>query len=305
MNQKIAFIGFGEAAQAFTRGWRTRGPVSIAAYDILFDDPSSAAAKRAECAAADVRPVASAAEAAAGADLLFSAVTADQDVVAARSIVGGVHPGLIFLDINSAAPFRKAEAAEIVAAVGGTTVDVAVMAPVHPALHETPLLISGPAAASVAPVLAALGMKFDVVSDRTGDASIVKMIRSIAIKGIESVTMECVTAAVKLGIADRVIPSIAATFARQDFARLADGVMERVVVHGRRRAAEMREVAATLAHEGLTHHMPSATAAHQQWVADLDVKARFPEGVPSDARILAGALLEAMEERRGTGGPAT
>ena len=40
---KIAFIGFGEAAQAFTRGWRAAGlaqPLALAAYDILLDgDP--------------------------------------------------------------------------------------------------------------------------------------------------------------------------------------------------------------------------------------------------------------------------
>ncbi|MGF7174748.1 DUF1932 domain-containing protein [Azospirillum doebereinerae] len=294
----IAFIGFGEAARAFTSGWQTRGPVSVAAYDILFDDPRHAEAKRAECRALGVTPLDSAAEAAAWADLVISAVTADQVIAAADSVCPGVRPGLLYLDINSAAPFRKAEAAERVAARGAGTVDVAVMAPVHPRRHETPLLISGPAAAEAAPILAALGMKFEVVSDRTGDASTVKMIRSVAIKGFESVTMECVTAAVKLGIEDRIIPSITASLSNIDFAALADHVMERVVVHGKRRAAEMREVAATLEHAGVSGFLPAATAAHQQWVSDLNVRARFEGEVPRNAGRIAREVLNAIAEKQ-------
>jgi 3-hydroxyisobutyrate dehydrogenase-like beta-hydroxyacid dehydrogenase len=294
----IAFIGFGEAAQAFTRGWRSRGPVTVLAYDILFDDPAHAEAKRAECRALDVEPVAGAAEAAAKADIVISAVTADQVLTAADSVLPGVHPGLLWLDINSAAPFRKADAAERVAAHGAGTVDVAVMAPVHPRLHQTPLLISGPAAAKAAPILTALGMKVELVSERTGDASTIKMIRSIAIKGFESVTMECVTAAVKLGIEDRIIPSVASSLSNIDFADLADHVMERVVVHGKRRAAEMREVAATLDHAGVSGFLPTATAAHQQWVSDLSLKERFGGEVPSDARRIAREVLAALAERR-------
>ncbi len=297
INERIAFIGFGEAAQEFTAGWRTRGPVSVAAYDILFEDAQRAGAKRDECRALGVDAVDSAAAAAAASDIVISAVTADQVIAAAESIVPGVHPDLLFLDINSAAPFRKAEAARLVAARGAGTVDVAVMAPVRPRRHETPLLISGPAARRAEPILASLGMKFETVSDVTGDASTVKMVRSIAIKGFESVTIECVTAAVKLGIEDRVIPSIGEWLARYDFAGLADSVMERVVVHGRRRSAEMREVADTMDYLGLRSFLPAATAAHQQWVADLDVGARFDGPVPRDAGRIARAILDTMARR--------
>lgn len=291
---RIAFIGFGEAAQAFTAGWRTRGPVAVSAYDILFEDPQRSTAKREECRAHGVQPAESPVAAAARADLVFSAVTADQVIAAAGSVVPGVRPGLLFLDINSAAPFRKAEAAERVAAAGGGVVDVAVMAPVHPLRHETPLLLSGPAARLAEPILAGLGMKLEVVSDRIGAASTVKMVRSIAIKGFESVIMECVTAAVRLGIEERVLPSVAASLSKRDFAGLADHVMERVVSHGGRRAAEMREVAATLEHAGLSSFMPTATAAHQQWVADLGLKAGFGGAVPQDAATIARALLAAI-----------
>ena len=110
-------------------------------------------------------------------------------------------------------------------------------------------------------------------------------------------TMECVTAAVKLGIEDRIIPSVASSLSNIDFADLADHVMERVVVHGKRRAAEMREVAATLDHAGVSSFLPTATAAHQQWVSDLGVKERFGGEVPNDARRIAREVLAAIAER--------
>jgi 3-hydroxyisobutyrate dehydrogenase-like beta-hydroxyacid dehydrogenase len=315
MVMKIAFIGFGEAAQAFVRGWREAGLAqmpSVAAYDILFGTEEAAARKHAECAELEVRPAPNARAAAAGADLIFSAVTADQAIAAARSAVAGMGAGQLYCDINSAAPFRKAEAAALVEASGARYVDVAVMDPVLPKLHRTPLLLSAAGAAAAAPLLEALGMNFEIVSDRVGDASMLKMIRSVAIKGYESVTMECVVAAVKLGIDARVLPSVAKTlFRHPDFDSLANHVSERVTVHGKRRAAEMREVAATLEHLGLPAFMAQATAAHQQWVTDLGVRDAFAGEVPKDALRIARALLERLEHeeaqmqarRVGTGTP--
>lgn len=292
---RIGLIGFGEAASAFVAGWRSENDVKVATYDILFDDPADKGKKRAQCLAHGVEAAASAKELAAQSDLVFSAVTAEQALNAARSAVPGAHAGLVYFDINSAAPFRKREASELLAKAGIGYVDVAVMAPVHPKLHKTPLLISGPEAARMAPVLEALGMAFELVSDKVGDASTIKMIRSVAIKGIESVVMECVVAAVKLGVADRVLPSVASAYSQVDFAKRMDYMLERVAVHGKRRAEEMREVAATLEHAGVTSYTAAATARQQQHMADLGLKAALGGQVPEDARRIARVTIDLLE----------
>ena len=41
VDQRIAFIGFGEAAQAFAAGWRSEADVGIAAFDIKTDVPET------------------------------------------------------------------------------------------------------------------------------------------------------------------------------------------------------------------------------------------------------------------------
>ena len=61
----------------------------------------------------------------------------------------GLSPGQFYLDVNSVSPKRKREAARIVGD-RARFVDVAVMAPVLPLRHRTPMLVSGPAAADLA-----------------------------------------------------------------------------------------------------------------------------------------------------------
>ncbi len=144
----IAFLGFGEAARAFLDGWRADPDFKgrICAYDIKTNslDPQVRTAKRADYAAAKVLGASSAAEAVTGAEAVFSVVTADQAHEAAMAALPGLARGALFFDCNSCAPQTKSRTAQEVEAAGGRYVDVAVMAAVHPRLHRTPLLISGP-----------------------------------------------------------------------------------------------------------------------------------------------------------------
>jgi hypothetical protein len=71
-------------------------------------------------------------------------------------------------------------------------------------------------------------------------------------------------------------------------------MIERVVSHGKRRAAEMREVAATLEGIGLEPLMAAASAARQQWIADLGVKARLEGRKTEDRAELVRAIRAAM-----------
>ncbi len=58
-----------------------------------------------------------------------------------------------------------------------------------------------------------------------------------------------------------------------DWEKLAGYLIGRVVQHGRRRAAEMREVAETETATGPTPLMAAATAERQDWLADEAVAA--------------------------------
>ncbi len=301
----IAFLGFGEAARAFLDGWR-RNPdfrARISAYDIKTDSPDAevSAAKRADYAAANVLGASTAPEAVKGADAVFSVVTADQAHEAAIAAAPGLKKGALFFDCDSCAPQTKARTALEVEAAGGRYVDVAVMQAVHPRLHRTPLLISGPHVEAAAAALAALGMSAKVQDGPVGAASSVKMIRSIMMKGLEALVCECVLAGRKAGVIETVIDSLELTYPGFDWKTKSAYMLERVMTHGVRRAAEMREVALTVDLVGLKGEMSHACVSWQQRIGELGLRASAAEA--DDYRALADRILVKLDRGACKGSP--
>ncbi len=292
----IAFLGFGEAARAFLDGWRsdTSFKARVCVYDIKTDspDPSVRAAKRADYVAANIIGASTAPEALTGAEAVFSVVTADQAHEAALAALPGLAKGALFFDCDSCAPQTKTRTAAEVDAAGGRYVDVAVMAPVHPRLHRTPLLISGPHAEAAAAALAALGMSAKIHPGPVGAASAVKMIRSIMMKGLEALVCECVLAGRKAGVIETVLDSLDDTYPGFDWKKRSAYMLERVMTHGVRRAAEMREVALTVDLIGLRGEMSRASVHWEQTIGELGL--RSTEAEAADYRILADRILAAL-----------
>ena len=272
-HRKIALIGFGEAGRAFASGWLRGAGETVSAFDVKLNDPSGAAAIRAACAEFDVNACDTSAEALAGADRVFSLVTADRAAEAASEAAAAIDRGALFFDCNSCSPVTKMASAEAVEAAGGRYVDVAVMAPVHPQRHLTPLLVSGPHAEPALAALAALGMRVKPAGARVGDASAIKMMRSVIVKGLEALTAEAMLAARRAGVEEAVLASLQASDPGIDWTRRTSYNLERMMVHGARRAAEMREVAKTLSDYGLPNRLAAATAEWQDEIAGLHLAA--------------------------------
>ncbi|MFD0917151.1 DUF1932 domain-containing protein [Pseudahrensia aquimaris] len=266
---KIAFLGFGEAAQAFALGLREAEPgLAIKAFDIKTD-----AAKKADYARLNVRGLDTASQICKDVDVIFSLVTADQAEIAASQLASENLDNILFLDCNSCSPKSKRRSAKLIAQAGGRYVDVAVMTPVHPRLHKSPCLLAGPSAHVAREMMASLGMNAEVAGDEIGAASTRKMIRSVMIKGLEALTLECFLAARKAGIEDDIITSLEASFPGFDWAHRAPYMIERTVTHGIRRAAEMEEVAQTLRDLGISPHSTAGTVLRQREVGELGLDA--------------------------------
>lgn len=259
----IAFIGFGEVGQTFSRGLLANGKVEIRAYDLLF---GCEAGRRLEDVAQriGVSRGASASDACSRAPYVFSAVTADRAEAAAVEAASWLRPGQIFVDVNSAAPSTKQRAARAVEASGADYVEAAVMAPVLQPGLRVAILAGGPKAQAVAETLNGLGMNLTPVSEAFGRASAMKLCRSIVIKGLEALMVDCAAACEAWDVKDPVFASLHATFPSIDFHALATDMRERVATHGIRRAAEMREAAEMLAAAGLEPGLASAVADAQQ-----------------------------------------
>jgi 3-hydroxyisobutyrate dehydrogenase-like beta-hydroxyacid dehydrogenase len=292
---RISFIGFGEAGQAIASGLREGGIEQIAAWDILF--PDSAGAKlRAAGEKFGVRLASSAADAVAETDLIVSAVTAASSLEAARSVAPHLAGNPYYLDINSVSPGRKQETAKLLSD-RARYVDVAVVAPIHPARHKTPLLIAGPHAEAVSPLLRELEMKLTVVPGGTGKAAAIKMIRSVMIKGIEALTLECFLAASRAGLLDEVTASLKNNYPSLDWVKIADYNIERMASHGERRAAEMEESAVTLRELGMDPLMVEATVARQREMGALGKNDAVRATLNDDRAAMLHAVGAAAKDR--------
>ncbi len=267
----IALVGFGEAGHAFASGWSLPPTVRPKAYDVKLYDEATTGPVLERCASAGAEPVADANKALDGAGLVFSVVTADQALEAARTCAPHLARNALWLDCNSCAPQTKQQAALLIEAAGGRYVDVAVMAPVYPKRHEVPLLLAGPHAAEAASVIVRLGMRPAVSGDRIGDASSIKMLRSVMIKGLEALTTECLLAARRAGVEDAVLASLQASDPGFDWRARGSYNLERMMVHGARRAAEVEEVCATLRGLGLPDWMSRGTVEWQRLVSSLGI----------------------------------
>jgi hypothetical protein len=169
------------------------------------------------------------------------------------------------------------------------------MAPVAPKGLRTPLLLGGQHAGEFLARAAAWALSARVYSERIGAASSVKMCRSIMIKGLEALTLECVLASSRYGVLDDVLGSLGDTYPGVDWQKKARYLMSRALVHGRRRAEEMREVAKTVAEAGYDPVMTRAIVDKQDWAADLGGTlgpARSDPANPGSAARRARSLAE-------------
>lgn len=291
---RLCFIGFGEAGQAIACGLREAGVEQIAAWDILFPDDRGAALRQAG-EKIGARLASSAADAVANSDVIVSAVTAGSSIDAAQSVAPHLFGTPYFLDVNSVSPGRKKEAAQILGA-GARFVDVAILAPIHPKRHQTPLLLAGEHAQSVLPILIdELDMRGAIASDQVGAAAALKMIRSVMIKGIEALTAECFLAAQRAGIAREVAASLHNNYPTLDWDKVISYNLERMASHGIRRAEEMEQVAATLGELGIAPLMAEATVARQREMGELG-KLESIRAVKADGAALLDAIEKAAKQ---------
>ena len=292
----VCFIGFGEAGQALAAGLRDAGVNTVAAWDILF--PSADGERLREAAdRVGVRRGTSVGDAVRDADLIVAAVTAASSRDAAEQAKPFLRSDQYFLDINSVSPGRKQETAR---AMDGYAryVDVAVMAPVHPARHQTPALLAGPHAASLEPILTGLDMRVSIAGPAIGAAAAIKMVRSVMVKGLEALTLECFLAARRAGVEEQIFASLDKSYPGLDWRKQLEYNLERMANHGIRRAHEMEEVADTLRELGIDPHMTAGTIRRQQEMGDLGKREPLRSAVPQGRIAMLDAIGQALIDEK-------
>lgn len=286
----IALLGFGEVGQTFGADL---GVHRLQAFDICFGDAASGPSRAIR--GTGIRCCDSAAELVAGCDIVVSAVTPGEAENAAASIAAGLGGGTWVMDVNSTSPGARQRAADIVESAGGRYVEAAIMAPVAAARIASPILLGGPHAGRFEAIASSVGFagaqRYD---DTLGRVAATKLCRSVVVKGLESLVTEALLAGRHYGVEAAVVESLANLFEASGRDDWPHYLISRSLRHGARRAAEMREAAATVADAGVEPLMSHACALRQAQTARLASALDHAElGGLLDAMRCTGAREEA------------
>lgn len=260
---RLGFVGMGEAAGAIAAGLPASA-VALCAFDARPGDQ----AVRERAAAGGVTLVATPAELAERSDVILALTSGSSAVAVAEGLAGELRPEHVYADWNSASPHTKRRVAAVVEPTGARFADGAVMAAVAAHGHRVPVLLSGGGAGELRRRGERLGMDLRVVGPEPGQAAAIKMLRSLIVKGLESLVVECTAAAEYYGVEDEVLRSLEGTPDTSDWRALSAYLQARVRAHGRRRAGELDEVARTLADAGVEPWLAEAAARRMRWAAE-------------------------------------
>jgi len=291
---EIAFLGFGVLGAALAGRLVCSGH-SVRAWTRPARDAAGAEALSARMSAAGVYPASSVEQAVSGAAGVLAAVPAGASAEVAAAAAMHLGEGALYVDLSAASPAIKRAGAARLAEQGAYYVDVAVLGTVAVTGWATPMVASGEGAAAFRDLATASDLEVRTIDGSAGDAALVKLLRSVYMKGRDALVVEMLLGARRHGLEDVVMDSIGGPGERVPFRSLSDRVMTGLAVHAGRRAEELASSAEVLRQAGVEPIVTEAGAERLRSLGALGLREAFGGERPEDAR----RVLEAIEERSG------
>lgn len=277
---KVGFIGFGEAAYEISKGLISQGFNSITAYDVMQNDDKIGPLIHKKADETNIQLANSLEDLVADNNIIFSAVPASNTLEVFQNIKNSLKPNTYYVDLTAATPDTKKQIESESKSLDVNYIDAALMGPVPVYKHKVPMLISGNGAEKIHETFSDYEMDLTIVGESAGNASAIKLIRSIYMKGLSTLMIEMLSAAKKENVSDIVIKSIAETMNKTDF----EGTMSRLVkgtaIHSGRRAGEMEGVIQMLNDLNLNNDMSLATQRTLQNITDTNIRNHFVDKNP-------------------------
>lgn len=242
---KIAIIGIGEVGRCYARALHAAG------MEVLLCEasPSGAAQELATQLSQPLRRVPGPWLDSVG--WVISCVTGMHALDVGTACVPHMHRNAHFVDMTTASPSTKRQAAQIADAAGVRYVDVAIMGAITLHWERTPLLASGDGALGFQDLLAASGGRVQVIAGgQVGDAISLKILRSIFTKGMEALTVELLISAERQGLREKLYDQLR-DIDESPLRDFMDMLVRTHVVHAARRAHEVHDAQAEMQSRGM------------------------------------------------------
>lgn len=198
----VALAGFGEVGQIYASALLAQG-VSVRVYH-----PAASALTRQAAQQKGLSIDSDALTVFSQVDLVLSLAPGAAALGVAKAAFDVMKPGALFADFTSASPVVIREAAALFAP--DAYVDVAIMGALSIHGHHTPLLAAGQGAARLDARLRPLGFEIECMpGSASGDATALKLLRSVFTKGMDAVVIECLLAAEAAGLRPQLLQQMA------------------------------------------------------------------------------------------------
>lgn len=284
--KRLGFVGFGEAAFHLAKGLGSEGVSGIVAYDVGLDTDlpyKETLLKRAGEACAGL--ASSLEELIDQSDVVVAAVPAKYTEETLRQILCFIRKDMLVVDVTTALPDIKERMEQAFSAEGAFYADSAMLGPLPVYAHRVPMLASGSGASKWHDLMTPFHMSITVVEGYAGNASRIKLVRSVFMKGLEALLTETFVFAHRCGIESVILDSISETMNKTTFQNTARRLLCADVIHSERRSFEVSEAIALMKEIGLESHVSEGVRKRLELTTQLEA-----------AKKLGGIAPETLEE---------
>ena len=273
---RLGYIGYGEAAYAMSSGIQSLGLPNLrqAACSRTFSyrgKPEEAGVVR--CGSYE--------ELAACCDTIFVMTPNVAALPVARAMAAFLKPGQLYADLTSAAPKLMEQAADLVEASGALFADAAMLDSLPKFKNRVRIVVSGAGADEFVSRTAAFLPRLEKVGEKPGEASAIKMLRSLYTKAHLAIAFDMLEGAFAYGVEDYVMKSLAETMDGKDFISGMDERTSSGIIHAARRADELEMAAGMLKDAGLDPALTLAAVEKLRTIGRLDIKNQIKGERPS------------------------
>lgn len=282
-NMRFGLIGTGQLGLSFASSLIQAGATHFTAHNVPADEASRLRVE-------GVGATWSATPQGLGqAQIVFSAVTPMAAVQAARTCAPELARDAIYVDLNSMGPKQKQLVGQAVTDAGRRFVDGAVLGAAADGIRM-PLIFAGQDAAFVAHALATFGMNARAVGTEPGQASAIKIVRSVLAKGLETLYVEALLAAQRMGVEQEVMATFCAWLDARPAAATAELLVTTHLLHAERRMHELDMSIEAVRDAGIEPILAQAVRDRLAMTANLGIaqqlEGKSPASVPQALKLM-------------------
>ena len=294
---KLGFIGFGEVGFEMSKGLRAAGLTEILAYDIMQGDPVYGPVLAERVQTAGVTLCSAPQAVLENSAVVIVAVPGGKALETAKQLKPWLRNGLVYADVSASAPETKRKIWEEIEETGALFVDGAMLGSLPLYQQRVPTLVSGNGSDQFIEKMSPFGMDLEKVSDTPGEATAIKFVRSIFMKGLPALLVEMLEAASTMKVDHLVLKSIAATMNACSFEETMNRLVTGSAFHAERRAHEMESVVEMLESIQVQPTMSKAAQERLTWLAGKKIKEKFGGKTPKEWQQVVKAWEEPATQK--------